>query len=84
MAILASLAYGAGAMYWTMEDPFGFWPCIGGLASTEAAAIAFFFESEYSPKEPRTGIFWRFRPAGTGLDLDFSKCKVLPFFSVWQ
>ena len=82
MAILASLAYGAGAMYWTMEDPFGFWPCIGGLASTEAAAIAFFFESEYSPKDPRTGIFCRFRPAGTGFDLALRRWMVLPDFSI--
>ena len=68
-------------MYWTMEEPPGFGPYIGGFASLEAEAMAFFLESEYSPKEPRTGIFWRLRPAGTGLDLDFNRWRVLPFFS---
>ena len=60
-----------------MEEPLLIWLCfwlyIWGLCSTSATVVAFFFESEYSPKDPRTGIFYLLRAASTGLDADLSK-----------
>ena len=43
---------------------------------------SYFLLSLYDSNVPRRAIFFRFLPAGVALDLAFSRCKVLPFFSV--
>ena len=54
---------------------------MGAGPAEPAAAIAFDFESLYWPKVPMIGIFFLFLLAAPGLELDFSRCRVLPFFS---
>ena len=69
-------------MNWRMlgapEFRFGIWFGAGALASK----CAFFLDSEYSPKDPRTSTFFLCRPDGVGLDLDLRRWRVFPFFSV--
>ena len=83
-AILASLGFGACAIYCAMEPATDGWPCIMGGALFSGPCIDFFFVSLYSPKLPRSGTFFLFRPAGTGLEPDLRRWRVLPFFSVGQ
>ena len=56
---------------------------MGAGPAEPAAAIVFDFdfESLYWPKVPMIGIFFLFLLAALGLELDFSRCRVLPFFS---
>jgi len=65
---------------------FGGWLITGGIrtGADEAAwaSDAFDFDSLYWAKEPRVGIFLRFRPHWIGLDRALSRCSVLPDFSV--
>ena len=67
-----------------MEEPPTDWPGILALPSLAMFATGFFFDSAYSPKEPRSGTFFLLRPPGTGLLADLSRWMVLPAFSIDQ
>ena len=42
----------------------------------------FFLDSANCSKVPRIAIFFRFLSVLAGLELDFNRCNVFPFFSV--
>ena len=77
-----TLAFGPGAMNCRILGPPEFWLRIWLGAATFGYGYGFFLDSEYSAKEPRIDTFILWRPDGAGLDLDFRRWSVFPFFSV--
>ena len=50
-----------------------------------AGGCGFFLESVYCWYVPKMGISFRFLPVLDGLELDFNRWRVLPFFSIdWK